>query len=723
MVASPNIEAQSSQTPLSLPQNSPYHSDNTAAIEVDSFPFESFYDVAELESWRKEVNRPPYHIHKWWAKRLGSVLRAIIIGSLTPSGTDVADSFYEPARFPGRVIFDPFMGSGTTIGEGLKLGCRTIGRDINPVAYFATKNALASHLHHEVLETFKSIEQDVADQIRAYYEARTPEGDPAETLYYFWVMSANCPNCSHGVELFKSYIFARHVDPQKDKVARALCPSCGSIEATNSNSKALTCTTCQHAFDPSKGPANGKSASCPECEQRFSIIEAIETTGEPPSYRLYAKLILTKEGRKVYLPADEFDFQLYERATVELAEIGDDFLLGEIRPGHNTNQAISYGFLHWRQMYNARQLLCIHMLAERIRSIESTSLRELFTCLLSGALEFNNMFASYKGEGTGAVRHMFSHHIIKPERTPLEANLWGTPKSSGSFSTLFKSRILRALKYCEDPFELATVSENGQRLSKKIYGLSQTIGHETARDFNEFDAGQALYLSCGDSSDTDLADQSVDAVITDPPFFDYVHYSELADFFYAWQRYILGPNQDGPDTTRRDREVQSDDPESFTNRLAGVWLECRRVLKKDGLLVFTFHHSRPEGWGSLLRALNDSGFAIVASHPIKAEMSVGVPKRQAKEPINLDMIMVCRRKEEVKDRVSNIAHVLERATNIAQSQAKRLEDTNHKIGSNDLKVIKSAQAVRFMSVCGEKIQSPENVIKAIVANDANPNPQ
>ena len=57
------------------------------------------------------------------------------------------------------------------------------------------------------------------------------------------------------------------------------------------------------------------------------------------------------------------------------------------------------------------------------------------------------MFCSFKGEGTGAVRHMFSHYVLKPERTPLEAHPWGTPASSGSFSTLFQSRLLRAQVY------------------------------------------------------------------------------------------------------------------------------------------------------------------------------------------------------------------------------------------------------------------------------------
>ena len=63
----------------------------------------------------------------------------------------------------------------------------------------------------------------------------------------------------------------------------------------------------------------------------------------------------------------------------------------------------------------------------------------------SDALEFNNIFASCKGKWTGAVRHMFSHHILKPERMPIEANPWGTPKSSGAFSSLYKSRLLRSL--------------------------------------------------------------------------------------------------------------------------------------------------------------------------------------------------------------------------------------------------------------------------------------
>jgi putative DNA methylase len=107
------------------------------AIENDDFPFDVLSTIAESESWRKEIHRPLSHIHKWWAQRLGSVFRAIVLGALAPKGANVMELFYSQARFPDATVFDPFMGSGTTIIEALKLGVRAIGRDINPVAYFS----------------------------------------------------------------------------------------------------------------------------------------------------------------------------------------------------------------------------------------------------------------------------------------------------------------------------------------------------------------------------------------------------------------------------------------------------------------------------------------------------------------------------------------------------------------------------------------------------------
>jgi hypothetical protein len=157
--------------------------------------------------------------------------------------------------------------------------------------------------------------------------------------------------------------------------------------------------------------------------------------------------------------ATDDDHALYALAERELAARNDAYPVVPIAPGYNTNQVLGYNYRYWHQMFNARQLLCLSILAERVRAVPDPVLRDLFACLFSGTLEFNNMFASYKGEGTGAVRHMFAHHILKPERVPLEANLWGTPKSSGSFSTMFEGRIRRALDYADDPFELRATKQ------------------------------------------------------------------------------------------------------------------------------------------------------------------------------------------------------------------------------------------------------------------------
>ena len=680
------------------PEGPPLPSSSRCALEEDGFPFEALSDIAELESWRKELNRPIYHLHKWWAQRLGTVFRAIAIGAFAPAGADALELFHRPVRFKGKVVFDPFMGSGTTLGEALKLGASAIGRDINSVAHFLVRNALSRQDGAAVLRTFQEVERDVAGAIKRYYRSRLEDGTEADVLYCFWVMEVACPQCAASVDLFPSRIFAKHADPRRHPEAKAVCPGCGAINALRHDAAAASCAACALDFNPQQGQAQGQNASCPGCGHCFPIAKTVRRGEAPPAMRLYAKLLLTPDGRKVYAAATEEDRRLYAKAEEALARKQGAYPVVAIAPGYNTNQALGYNYRHWHQMFNARQLLCLSMLAERIRAIPDEGLRSLFACLFSGILEFNNLFASYKGEGTGAVRHMFSHHILKPERTPLEANVWGTPRSSGSFMTLFKGRLLRALAYAEDPFELRPCSGQARQASTKVYGLSESLGYEIADSYAAFKAGKRVYLSCGDSSLTDLPSQSIDAVITDPPFFDNVHYSQLADFFHVWQRHLLGcQGALAASSTRSAQEVQNADVGLFTERLAAVWEECHRVLADDGVLAFTYHHSRPEGWQAVLQALMRAGFGITAAHPIKAEMSVAMPKRQAKEPIDLDIILVCRKRSGLAACALQDS-VWELAQGRARSQIDRLRNSGRALSRNDVRVILMAQLVRGLSL-------------------------
>ena len=665
----------------------------------DGFPFEFISDIAELESYRKEVNRPIYHVHKWWAQRLGSVFRSILISATAPKGSNVKEMFYQPVRLTGMTVFDPFMGSGTTIGEALKLGCRVIGRDINPVSYFMVKNALNNYSREQVLKTFTEIEKDVSEKLKHYYKTRDTYNQLHDVLYYFWVKTIPCPKCQKTVDLFSSYIFSRHAYPLKNPEAKAICPYCRQINTCRYDSENLRCKHCKKLFNPQDGPADGANATCPHCSERFSIAKTVKMSGEPPSHRMYAKLVLKDDETKDYQAIDMFDETIYSKASKELAKRKNPYPVVSIEPGYNTNQILNYNYKYWYQMFNDRQLLCLSILAERIKEIKDDSMRSLFVCLFSGCLEFNNMFASFKGEGTGAVRHMFSHHILKPERTPLEANPWGTPKSSGSFSTLFQSRLLRALDYRQNPFDLRVERIDRKLTGSKVFGLSRSLGASIAKSFKEFDEkNMDAYLSCGDSSFTDLPDSSVDLVVTDPPFFDNVHYSELADFFYVWIRHILGDRGVfKASTTRTAGEVQHVDPEIFSSNLSSVFKESNRILRPEGLLIFTYHHSRHEGWISILEAIVESGFVLTIAHPIKAEMSVAAPKHQAKEPIDLDIILVCRKRSEWQLKDSIEIDLWNNAKDAAKDQIIRFNKAGRHLSRNDIRVVLMGQIVSRIS--------------------------
>jgi putative DNA methylase len=270
--------------------------------------------------------------------------------------------------------------------------------------------------------------------------------------------------------------------------------------------------------------------------------------------------------------------------------------------------------------------------------------------------------------------------------------VWGTSKSSGSFSTLFRSRLLRAIEYRAAPFEVAVERVNGRSEGRRIYGASSPFAGGVStqwppRKTNE----RGVYLSCGSSAATGLAARSVDLVVTDPPFFDNVHYSELADFFFAWQQLEPSPFTQNRPTTRHPAEVQDVSAEQFAVKLRAVFSECCRVLKDDGLLVFSYHHSRADGWTALADAVLGAGLSFVNCHPVKAEMSVAAPKSQAKEPIQLDVVLVCRKRAGDSRKRTDSKTAFQRAIEHAAAKANRLKEAGLTLSVNDRRVIVISQ--------------------------------
>jgi putative DNA methylase len=662
-------------------------------IESDSFPFEFLSDLAEVESWRKEIYRPVYHVHKWWATRLGSVFRGILLACNVSDGTDFEKKYYQNHDFAGQVVFDPFMGSGTTVGEAHKLGFTAVGRDINPVAVETARVGMGKLDRAAILDAYRRLSESVGEELKGLYKATDASGLECDALYYFWVKTAKCPACQGEVDLFSSRIIARHAYAARNPIVQVVCPACGAIFPSTHRATHEICPSCSAEFDPRQGPAHNTHAHCPTCHSEFVIAEAVRGSGRPPNHRLYAKLLLRPNGDKVYLPATEQDRQAYADASRKLEKAGlalPDLMIAD---GYNTRQVLNYGYRSWRDFFNDRQLLALGLLHRALCDIADENVRSALFSVFSSALEFNNLFASYKGEGTGAVRHMFSHHILKPERTPIEANVWGTEKSSGAFSTLLKSRLLRCIGYRERPFEVSPSLDRTNASGAKVFGCSDPFRGEIQPGWPDpGDPGDRhIFLSCGSSHATGLATGSVDFVVTDPPFFDNVHYSELADFFYAWQQLRPAGNHTGLRTTRQIDEVQDKDSRAFAMKLEAVFHECYRVLKETGLLVFTYHHSRHDGWVSLCEACVSAGFHFVNAHPVKGEMSVAAPKSQAREPIDIDIVLACRKasvdRRDAQEDEAAWSHGIEKT----RAKALRYLQRARCFSKNDMRVLLTSQ--------------------------------
>ena len=618
----------------------------TTALET-GFPAMEISALAERESWRKEINRPLYHIHKWWATRLGSVFRGITLGALTEAGSDIWAGFYKTHNLRDKVVLDPFMGSGTTLGEALKLGARASGCDINPVSTFLVRQALTAVDEAQLRRAFADLEVAVAPEIRQYYTTRDPEtGRIIPALYFFWCKTVTTPE-GDVLPLFSRYVFAQHAYPKKKPDAWIVCKHCWNIFQSRYDAALVKCPHCGYNFNPQDGPASGQYVRAPN-GSHHKIRDLLPQDGSPPCHRMYAILALRPNGEKLYLPARPEDKALYSAAAARLEEENLPLPTLAVRPGHNTDQARNYNYARWRDFFNSRQLLCLGLLLRHVLRIEDKRVQEQMLCLFSSTLEFNNLFCSYKGEGTGAVRHMFSHHILKPERVPIENSVWGTDKSSGTFSTLFESRLLRAKRYLRQPFEL--------QLRRDLFGATNEADKTVAspaleprcvgtwRDF--WNDPRAVLVLNGDSARLPVPDESVDAVVTDPPYFDFIHYSELSDFFFAWLAPVLGDRYPWMQKTScfDEGEVQDRDPRAFAGQLARVFSECCRVMKAGAVLAFSFHHSRAEGWAAIHEAVRAAGLGVVAVHLVHAELRVASPKAGTREPISRDAILVCRKR-------------------------------------------------------------------------------
>jgi hypothetical protein len=325
--------------------------------------------------------------------------------------------------------------------------------------------------------------------------------------------------------------------------------------------------------------------TCPDCggEYKYEL--------EMPFYARYVPLAIVgdcAEHGLFFKQPEKHDLNRIKQANAERKRVTLDRTEFLVEAGPKSIDLIRRGVSNYLDLFSSRQLLYLSHAIEALAPFEPL-LRLNLALLISTSLEFNSMLCGYKGGSKrrpGTIRHTFSLHAYSFPHTALENNVLFPAKSSGTLQNLFHYRIRRARRWALAPQERQI---KGEKVKKVTIQGEIDVGVEV----NSFEAlregNRRFLLIQGSSSSLELADDSVDFVVTDPPYFDSVQYSDLAAFFRVWLRQLLPQDINWQyDHSKSAVDPQSNGSEQYTNALMAIFKECHRVLdKKDGRLIFT----------------------------------------------------------------------------------------------------------------------------------------
>lgn len=611
-------------------------------------PYDKIYEAARKEASRK---KPVFFVHKYFARRITCNFRMMLIGALLPYEDEIWEAFYEShneANLSNLTVLDPFMGGGTTLFESIRLGAKTIGSDLQPLSNFVSRALVAKLDEPKLQSSVCQLEKNVADKIMKYQKTLCPEcGKTADIMYTFHVKKAKTKCTCGDHKLFSSFVLALKKD-----TFTLVCPKCGDVFEHNFKENGPAKCRCGFAIEsPRESFVQHGKFSCPECGESFIISNLKEETGYPfDTEQIAIEYYCDHCKGHGYKRVDENDRALYKAACNMYDEIADTLPIPKqlIPEGYNTNQIRNHGYKCFSDLFNKRQLLGLGLLLKEINSLEDQESKFWLTLAFSGMLEMNNMFCRYQANAY-KICNIFFNHAYVPVSMPVENNVWGTKLGTGNFVKTI-NKIIRGKRFCNEIYDISTTKKNGKVDVQKVFS-DEAVSAEPVGTFDKLAVNHPVLL-CQDSSNLSvIPDESVDIVLTDPPFGANVMYSELIDFFHSWLYYSSLAKDLGfiSPLSPKEREVivnpiHNKTQEDYENGLTGVFSECNRVMKSDGLLIFSFHDRSIDSWYSILRSIDNAGFNLVKSYPLHAETRTGAHTSN-KNSIALDIMLVCRKKE------------------------------------------------------------------------------
>ncbi|KAF0116656.1 MAG: hypothetical protein FD149_1348 [Rhodospirillaceae bacterium] len=256
----------------------------------------------------------------------------------------------------------------------------------------------------------------------------------------------------------------------------------------------------------------------------------------------------------------------------------------------NDDRPIQYGMPFWRDLFSPRQLLgygtAVEVFRELLEEEERRGLSDLtraafvyLAVVLDKMLNYNSRMSVWMPTREVVAntfnRHDFAFCWTHAEMAPLIVGLgydWAIEQTA------------KCIK------ELVTLIRPDAKMAKDLFSAVGPVAYTPP----------PLTLSCTSADAMDhIADHSVDVVIMDPPYYDNVMYAELSDFFYVWLKRTAGrvvPDLFTRSLTDKDNEAVAN-PAKFSgqkgakalagrdyqSRMKGIFAECSRVLKSDGI--------------------------------------------------------------------------------------------------------------------------------------------
>lgn len=581
-------------------------------LEAAALPFGDLVRFAVREGRRP---RPIYQIHKWFARRLGCSFRALLVGAVELPTADFWKAYYETASLSGFTVLDPFVGGGTSVVEAARLGASVIGVDVDPIACAVTAAELDSANLEDLLPTLHALQGSVGKTIAPYHCVKGPEGAQLAAVHHFWVQVVRCPSCEKIGEAHPNYVLAEEAGQKR----WVFCRKCHEPRAVREDQQRFTCRSCNTKTVLDEAPVQKGAYTCPHCEERTPLIALGREAELPPAWRLFAieasprtsgPVVPMKE--RVFLRATAAHRAAVTRASKALLqelEANPDFLPSHAieKKRRSDSRLTDYGYRQWSQLFNDRQLLHLGRLLREIKKLPDDR-RRVVGLAFSNHLTTNCMLTSYAA-GWRRLTPLFSIRAFRHVPRPVELNPWSEGTGRGTFPNAIR-QVLRASAFAKAPKEPAR--KGGFRdVEAVVPAVAPKVFSGNAREL------------------TFVASDSVDMVLTDPPYFDNITYSELSDFFQPWLEHLglvpeAGKRRALVQRALRARRNDEHSIEEFAADLGEAFSEVRRVLKPEGLLAFTFRHSTPEGWLAMAKALARGRLKPVQVLPMPGEAGTGL---------------------------------------------------------------------------------------------------